>query len=150
MSLKERLDKDLKEAMLSGDKVLTTTLRGIKSVILYAEVEQGSRNNGLKDDMVVSLLQKEAKKRLESAEMYKQGGRQDKADAELIEREVIMNYLPEQMTEDEIISIINKAVADSGGSSKDMGKIIGIVKQQSGAKADGSVIARLVKERLSL
>lgn len=150
MSLKEQIDQDLKAAMLGGDKVLTTTLRGLKSVILYAEVAKGSRQQGLSDDEIIEAFSKEAKKRQESADLYKQSGNQEKAEAELTEKAVIEKYLPAQVSEEELKRAIDKAVTDSGASGlQAMGQVIGAVKQQFGASADGAVIARLVKERLS-
>src|ERR671929_50955 len=99
MSLKERIDQDLKQAMLAGDKTLVTTLRGLKSAILYAEVAKGSRDKGLSDEEVVEILTKEAKKRQESADMYSQGGSAEKAEAELTEKTVIEKYLPAQLSD---------------------------------------------------
>jgi uncharacterized protein YqeY len=150
MSLKEQIDRDIKTAMLAGDKTLVTTLRGLKSSILYAEVAKGSRDVGLPDDEVVSLFQKEAKKRQESADLYKQGGNQDKQQAELEEKKVIERYLPAQMDEEQVRRLVDDAVSQMGDVSvKDMGKIIGAVKAKTGSAADGSVIARLVKEKLT-
>src|SRR5437879_2903064 len=95
MSLKQQIDKDIKTEMLAGEKTLVTTLRGLKSVILYAEVATGSRDKGLSDQEIVELLAKEAKKRQESAELYQKGGSQDRAEAELAEKQVIERYLPQ-------------------------------------------------------
>jgi uncharacterized protein len=89
MTIKEQIDRDLKAAMLGGDKVLTTTLRGLKSAILYAEVASNQREAGLPDNEIVNLLGKEAKKRQESADLYRQGGNNEKAEAELAEKSVI-------------------------------------------------------------
>jgi len=150
MSLKEQIDQDLKAAMLAGDKTLTTTLRGLKSAILYVEVAKGSREQGLGDDEIADVLSKEAKKRQESADLFKQGGNSEKAEAELIEKKVIEKYLPEQLSEEQISETVDKVIADTGVSGMQaMGQVIGTVKQQLGASADGAVIARLVKERLS-
>lgn len=150
MSLKEQINQDLKTAMLAGDKTLTTTLRGLKSSILYAEVAANKRDQGLDDTEVIDVLAKEAKKRQESADLYKQGGSPDKAAAELTEKTVIEKYLPEQVSEDEISQAITEVISSTGASGpQDMGKVIGAVKQRLGASADGSTVARLAKERLS-
>jgi uncharacterized protein YqeY len=150
MSLKEQIDRDIKTAMLAGDKTLVTTLRGLKSSILYAEVAKGTRESGLPDGEVVSLLQKEAKKRQESADLYQQGGNQEKQLAELEEKKVIEKYLPAQMGEAELKHAVDDVIDQMGDVSlKDMGKVIGAVKAKVGAAADGSAIARLVKEKLS-
>ncbi len=91
MGLKQQIDADLKTAMLAGDKVLVTTLRGLKSVILNVEVAEGSRETGLADDKIISLLQKEAKKRQESADLYLQGGSVERQQAELAEKWSLKN-----------------------------------------------------------
>ena len=148
--LKTQLDQDLKVALLAGDKTLAMTLRGLKSVILYAEVAKGSREQGLSDDEIVVLLTKEAKKRQESADLYQKGGNEEKANAELAEKKVIEKYLPEQMSEEDLRKIIDDVIAETNLTSvQDMGRLIGAVKAKAGASADGAVIARLVKERLS-
>ncbi len=148
--LKARIDQDLKTALLAGDKVLATTLRGLKSAILYVEVAKGLREQGLHDDEIVSLLAKELKKRQESADLYKQGGNQERAEAELAEKKVIESYLPAQLSDEELIAIIDNALkeTDAAGPSA-MGQVIGLVKQKTAGKADGSRIAQLVKERLA-
>lgn len=150
MNIKEQIDADLKQAMLSGDKVLATTLRGLKSAILYAEVAKGVRDEGLPEAEVIDLLSKEAKKRQESADMYVQGGNQEKADAELAEKKVIEQYLPEQLSDEEILKLVDEAIQQTGASGPQaMGQVIGLVKQKTAGQADGATIARLVKERLS-
>jgi uncharacterized protein len=147
--LKTRIDQDLKTALLAGDKVLATTLRGLKSTILYAEVAKGARSDGLPDDEIITLLGKEAKKRQESADLYKQGGSAEKAQAELDEKVVIERYLPAQLSDEELAAIIDEAVTTSGATgAQGMGQVIGVVKQKVGATADGGRIAGLVKKRL--
>lgn len=150
MSLKEQLDQDIKQAMLAGDKTLVTTLRGLKSSILNVEVAQGIRDSGLPDEEVITLFAKEAKKRQESADLYVQGGNQEKADAELAEKKVIEGYLPAQLSEADIQKLVDEAIAATGANSlAQMGQVIGVVKQKAGAAADGAVIARIAKEKLS-
>lgn len=150
MSLKQQIEDDLKTAMLAGDKTLVTTLRGLKSSILNVEVAKGSREQGLSDTEVIDVLTKQAKQRQESAEFFTQGGNPEKAEAELAEKGVIEKYLPEQVSEAEISAAIEKVIADTGAQGMQaMGQVIGAVKQQFGATADGSVIARLVKEKLA-
>ncbi len=150
MSLKQQIDADLKVAMLARDKVLTTTLRGLKSAILYAEVAQGNRDPGLDDEAIVQLFTKESKKRQESADLYIQGDNQERADAEMAEKQVISKYLPAQMSDQELEQIVDEVLAglDIGDASA-MGKAIGAVKQKVGAAADGARIANAVKGRIT-
>lgn len=136
--------------MLSGDKTLVTTLRGLKSVILYAEVASGNREQGLDDAAVTELLTKEAKKRQESADLYRQGGNEEKAQAELQEKTVIERYLPEQLDDAELAALVDETILSLGASgAQAMGQVIGAVKAKAGASADGARIAALVKERLT-
>lgn len=148
--LKQQIDQDLKQAMLSGDKELATVLRGLKSSILYAEVAEGKREEGLNDEAIVTLLQKEAKKRQESVDLYRQGGDEERASKEEQEKAIIAKYLPAQLSEDEVKTLVGAEVAKlENPSLQQMGQVIGAVKQASKGSADGALIARLVKERLS-
>ena len=148
MGLKQQIDTDLKTAMLAGNKTLVTTLRGLKSVILYEEVAKNLRETGLPDDEITKLLAKEAKKRQESADLYSQGGDKERQNDELEEKSIIKKYLPKQLSETEINKLIDEAIIKLDNNQQNMGQIIGQVKQAAGAGADGAVIARLVKERL--
>lgn len=150
MGLKQQIDADLKQAMLRGDKTLTTTLRGLKSVILYAEVASGERQQGLDDQTIVQLLTKEAKKRQESADLYQQGGNQERAEAELQEKEVINRYLPVQLTDVELNSVIDEVLGEYDTVNPSiMGPVIAKVKQKVGATAEGNRIAISVKGKLT-
>ena|SRR5688572_899114 len=149
--LKARIDQDLKTALLAGDKVLATTLRGLKSVILYAEVAKGVRDEGLGDDEIIVLLSKEAKKRQESADLYEKGGNQEKAEAEMTEKKVIEAYLPSQMSDEDLSGLVKETIAELGVSGPSaMGQVIGAVKQKAGAQADGARVAQSVKEHLGI
>jgi uncharacterized protein YqeY len=147
--LKQQLEQDLKTALLAGDKDRVITLRGLKSVILYAEVAKGSREEGLSDEDILTLFAKEAKKRQESADLYVKGDRQEKADAELAEKAIIEAYLPKQLSNEELAQIVDEVVGSFESPTPQlMGQIIGKVKQATEGRADGSRIAQLVKERL--
>ncbi len=147
--LEQKLEQDIKTALLAGDRNRATTLRGLKATLLNVKVATGKRENGLSDEEVIPVLAKEAKKRQESADLYLQGGDQARADAELAEKAIIEAYLPEQLSEAEIGLLIDKAIKETGAKDlQAIGQVIGQVKQQAGAKADGSIIARLVKEKL--
>lgn len=149
--IKQQIEADIKKAMLSGDKELTSTLRTVKSVILDAEISAGSRENGLTDEVLVGLLQKESKKRIDAAKMYTDVNENDRADKELKESQIISKYLPEMMSEDDIAEIVDSVIAGIGGalSMQQMGQVIGAVKAKAGSSADGSVIAKIVKERIT-
>ncbi len=150
MNIKSQIDQDLKQAMLAGDKTLTTTLRGLKSAILYVEVAKGARDTGLPEAEVIDILSKEAKKRQESADMYTQGASAERAAAETAEKLVIEKYLPAQLSEDEISQVVEQVITELSASDMSaMGQVIGKVKESTKGSADGAVIARIVKEKLS-
>lgn len=148
--LEERLEQDIKSALLAGDSVRATTLRGLKATLLNVKVAEGKRHSGLTDQEVLPILAKQAKQRQESADMYIKGGAPDRAQAELTEKAVIEEYLPNQLSETEISQIVKTVINESGASGpKAMGQVIGQVKSKVGASADGAVIARIVKEQLA-
>lgn len=152
MALESQISQDLKAAMLAGEQQRVTTLRGLKSTLLYAKVAQKlPREQELADDEVVSILARESKKRQESADLYVRGGSQERADAELQEKAIIDAYLPDRMSDDKLALVIAGVVEEMGASSpQDMGKVIGAVRQKVGVSADGASIARMVKEKLAL
>lgn len=148
--MQDKIDADLKAALLAGDKTKTETLRGLKAALLNEAIAAGARQSGLNDEQIQKVLAREAKKRAEAAEMYKSGGAEDKAAAELAEKVVIDGYLPEQVDESKIAEAVSQNISKLGATSAaDMGKVIGAVKAQLGAGADGAVIARLAKEKLN-
>ncbi|HET8992025.1 MAG TPA: GatB/YqeY domain-containing protein [Candidatus Saccharimonadales bacterium] len=147
--LEDKLDKDIKSALLAGDSHKATTLRGLKATLLNIKVATGKRDSGLDDNEVLSAFAKEAKKRQESADLYKQAGDDTRAKAELDEKAMIEAYLPEAMSEEDIAKVIDEVIKSLGADSpSQMGQVIGQVKAKLGAAADGSVIARLTKEKL--
>ena len=147
--MQDQIEKDLKEAMLSGDKQQAETLRGLKSAILNETINQNSRDTGLSDEQIQKILARESKKRREAADLYKQGGSDERADAELTEKAIIDGYLPEQMNESEIAQLVDQAISNTGAAGpQDMGKVIGAVKAQAAGSADGTLIARITKEKL--
>jgi len=144
------INDDLKKALIDGDKDKVTTLRGLKSAIQYKEVEAGKQDEGLADDSVIAVLKKEVKSRQESAELYKKGNAEDKAQKELDEITTIEKYLPEAMSEEQIAEIVDEIMSKMGSvEMKQMGQIIGQVKAKAGEAADGGIIARIVKERIN-
>jgi uncharacterized protein len=148
--IKQEIEDDLKKAMLAGDKRLVTVLRTIKGAILDVEIAKNCRDTGLPDEEVVALLQKESKKRGEAAVLYSSGNDAERAASERYEQDVLAKYLPKQLEEAEISKIIDTVISEVGEADiQQMGKIIGAVKAKTGPSADGAVIARLVKERLT-
>lgn len=149
MNIKEQIDADLKSAMLAGDKSTTETLRGLKSAILYEEVATNVREQGLDDEKIMAVLRKEVKRRDESAALYDQGGSQERADKERTEKAIIEKYLPAQMDQAQLETIVDEVVAAMPDASmQKMGQVIGAVKAKVGGQADGALIAALVKTRL--
>ncbi len=147
--MQDKIESDLKTALLGGDKLKVETLRGIKSALQNETIAQNARDRGLSEEDIQKVLSREGKKRQEAADLYKQGGNQERAEVELSEKAIIDAYLPEQVDEAAIASAVGEEVAklDSPQMS-DMGKIIGAVRARLGAGADGAVIARLAKDAL--
>lgn len=148
-SLKDRLQTDTKAAMLARDSFTTDTLKGLKSAILNQEIADGKRDAGLSDTEVEILLAREAKKRDEAAELYEQGGNIEMAQKERAEKKLIAQYLPQQLSEQELQEIIDKMAQKIGATTQqDMGRLIGAVKAQVGTTGDGATIAKLAKNTL--
>jgi|SRR4051812_34176642 uncharacterized protein len=148
--MQDRIEQDLKEALLAGDKEKTETLRTIKSSLQNEAIAQGARDSGLSDEHVQKILARESKKRQEAADLYQRGGAADRASAELAEKAIIDAYLPEQLSEAEIAKAVDDEIAKAGSPTmQDMGRIIGAVRGRLGARADGALIAKLVKDKLS-
>ncbi len=145
----EQIERDLKTALLAGDKIKVETLRGLKSAILNETIARGVKDSGLRDEEIQKVLFRESKKRSEAAELYKKGGSSERAEAELAEKITIDAYLPQQMDESQIAAAVDEEIARmQPATMSDMGRIIGAVKTRLGAGADGATIARLVKEKL--
>lgn len=148
MSLEERVQKDMVQAMKSKDADKLRALRAIKSEILLAKTDGSGQP--LDEDRELKILQKMIKSRQESFDIYDREGRDDLAAGEKSEIEHIQAYLPEQMSESEIAERVDAIIAQTNATSmKDMGKVMGIAQKEMGGKADGKTIAELVKARLS-
>jgi len=149
--LEERLDRDLKTALLNGDSVAVSTLRSLKSAILYAKVAGGNRSDTLPEEALLAVLQKEAKKRQESVEAYQRAGNEQRAHTEAREKEIIEQYLPAKLSEAEVVRLIDATISELGDAGNlSMGVVISTVRQKAAGAADGALIARLTKERLGL
>jgi uncharacterized protein YqeY len=148
MSLQKELMEKLKEAMKSKDSVALESLRAVKSAILLAQTETGSKEE-LTNDQELKLVQKLVKQRKDSADLFSEQGREDLAEPEIAQAKIISQFLPEQMDEEavkEIITVIIKQTRASG--MKDMGKVMGMASKQLAGKADGKTISVIVKKLL--
>lgn len=149
MSLKTTIDNDIKEAMRTQNKVALLALRAIKSLILLEETKEGGTGELTSDDEV-KLLTKAAKQRRESAQIFQEQKRDDLADKELAELEVIERYLPKQLSEEELKEKLSAIVQQVGASSPaDMGKVMGVATKQLAGQADGKAISAMVKQLLN-
>jgi len=150
-SIKSRLQADLTASMKARDELTTSTIRMLRAAITNAEVA-GSEAVELTDDQVIAVLQSEAKKRTEAADVYDQAGRAESAVKERAELVVIERYLPAAMGDDELQAIVTDEVAKAAASGAEgqraMGQVIKAVRERAGAAADGSRIAAMVKSAL--
>jgi len=149
MSLEQKVMADLKNAMLAKDEKSLRSLRAIKAAIIIAKTAEGSGGE-IKENEEIKLLQKLVKQRKDSLEIYEKQGREDLASKEKEEIEVIEKFLPKQMDEAELKTIIANIIQETGAkSAADMGKVMGAANKQLGGKADGKTIAGIVKELLN-
>lgn len=149
MTLFDQISEDIKAAMKARDKVRLETLRNIKKVFLEAKTAPGA-NDTLLDADALKIIAKLAKQGKETSVTYTQAGRQDLADAELAQVEVLESYLPKQLSSEEIEAEVKKIIAEVGASSmKDMGRVMGTASKQLAGKADGRVISEIVKRLLA-
>jgi len=150
VALSERINNDLKAALLGGNRFGAEVLRGLKATILNEEIACGKRDSGLEDSAIEQLIAREVKKRNESAEIYDGANRSELADNERLEAKILSEYLPKQLSEDEIRTAINRVISTLGVSDASaFGQVIGAVKKELGNTAEGSIIAKLVKDALN-
>lgn len=148
MSLQDQVMVAMKEAMKAKDQTALTALRAVKSAILIAKTESGATSE-LTEEQELKLLQKQVKQRKDSATIFMEQGREDLANPELAEAEVISQFLPEAMSDDDVEKIVVKAIENLGASGmKDMGKVMGIVSKELAGRADGKTISTIVKQQL--
>ncbi len=148
--LKEKIQQELKQAMLAKDEFRLSVLRMLKSALQYYEIQKGGAGYEATDEDIIEVAGKEIKKRKESIEMYKNAGREEMAEKEEKEVEILQSFLPEQLSEDAIKDLIDDAITKTGASElKDMGKVMGALMPQIKGKADNSLVSALVREKLS-
>lgn len=149
MTLEEKINQDIKAAMIAKDANKLRGLRAVKAAILLAKTEKGHTEE-LTEETEIKVLHKLVKQRKESAEIYKNQNREDLYAIEVEEQEVIEAYLPKQLSREEVEKIIKDIISTTGASSvKDMGKVMGAANQQLAGKADGRTISELVKSLLA-
>lgn len=147
--LSNTIDQEIKQAMLAKNQAKLRGLRAIKAALLLARTEKGSTEE-ITEETELKILQRLIKQRRESSDIYKQQGRADLAIIEDEEIEVINNFLPQQMEREEVEKVIAAIISESGSSSvKDMGKVMGLANKQLTGKADGKLIAEVVKSQLA-
>jgi uncharacterized protein len=149
MSLKQQIDGDIKKAMLAKNKEELEALRAIKSLILLAETEKGVATE-ITSDTENKLLMKAAKQRKESADIFAQQGRNDLADRENQQLEIINRYLPKQLSADDLETALKAIIEEVGARGpQDMGKVMGTATKKFAGQADGKVISEMVKKMLT-
>lgn len=148
MALEQQIQKDIMAAMKAKDQVRLNAVRSIKSAILLAKTAEGASGE-LTDGDIVKLIQKLAKQRKEAAEQYVAAGRQELADNELAEAEVLAAYLPKQLTPEEVEAKLKEIIAEVGASApSDMGKVMGVATKRLAGLADGKTISGIVRKLL--
>jgi uncharacterized protein len=147
MSLIEEIEQELKDAMRAREAVRTGALRLTLAALRSAEKELG---RPLKEDEELQVLQRERKQRAEAAEAFRSGGREEQAKQEVEELEVIEEFMPEPLSEEELERIVDDAIAETGATSlRDLGRVMADVMPQVAGRADGSAVSQLVREKLA-
>ncbi len=149
MSLQQQIMEAMKTAMKEKDATALESLRAVKSALLLAQTESGAKTE-LSEDQEIKLLQKLVKQRKDSATIFTEQGREDLAGPEVAQAAIIEQFLPEQLSEDEVAKVVDAIIAETGASSmKDMGKVMGMANGKLMGKADGKTISTIVKQRLA-
>jgi uncharacterized protein len=151
MTLKEKISEDLKAAMKSGEKLRLETLRTLRAALMEREIEKRGGAGPMTPDDEVAVLASAAKKRKESIESFTQGGRLDLVEQETRELEIIREYLPKQLSQEDVERVIAAAVASTGAvAPTDFGRVMPLVMKELKGKADGRLIQELVKKKLGM
>lgn len=149
MSLEQKINQDIKSAMIAKDSIRLRGLRAIKSAILLAKTEKAGIEE-LTLEAEIKVLQKLVKQRKESGEIYKSQNREDLFQIELEEQQVIEEYLPKQLSKEEVEAVIKEIISETGATGmKDMGKVMGLANQKLAGQADGKTVSEVVKASLA-
>ncbi len=147
---KQKLQEELKQSMMARDELRTSVLRLLLSAINYYEIQKGGAGYSATPEDVLSVVQKEAKQRRDSIEEFKKAGRQELVDKEQKELDILQTFLPVQMGEDEVRSIVEQTISETGASSiQDMGKVMGALGEKLKGKADMGLVSGIVKSKLT-
>ncbi|MFN4767790.1 MAG: GatB/YqeY domain-containing protein [Ignavibacteria bacterium] len=147
MNFEQLINDDLKEAMKSGDKLKLETLRSLRASVI--EFNKNGTGKELAEEDAQKILLQASKKRKDAIEMYKQAGRQDLLEKEEAELAIIASYLPQQLTEDQVIDVLKGLIAHIGAEGpKDMGKVMGLAMKELRGKADGTLVQQCLKSLL--
>lgn len=146
---KKDLQEELKQSMLAKSELKTSVLRMLISAIGYYETEKGGAGYEATEDDVATVISKQAKQRHDSIAEFEKAGRQELADKEKKELEILQKYLPKQLSEDEVKKLVEEAISQTEASSMaDMGKVMGALMSKVKGKADGNLVSKLVREKL--
>lgn len=149
MALKEKIIEDMKRAMKSGDKLRLETLRTLRAALLEKEIERRGSGGPVTPEDEVGVLSNAAKRRRESIELFAKGGRGDLVDQETRELHIIQEYLPKQMSPEELTALITRVIAETSASTPaDFGKVMPVVMKEARGKADGKTVQEMVRNLL--
>jgi len=149
MTLQEKIDSDLKEAMRAKEAERLSVLRMVKSAIMNVAIEKHGAGGKLADSDAIAVLRKQVKQRQESVAGFEKGGRPELAEKERREIGILSSYLPQPLTAEEVASIVQAAIAESGASSKaQMGQVMKIVNEKAAGRADGRTLSEAVQKAL--
>lgn len=152
MALKDKIQQDLNEALKSREELKTSVLRLLSSSILNKEKDKRYKSGKaedapLTDDEIIDVISSEVKKRKEASALYEKGGRQELAKKESNEMEILQNYLPEQLSEEELRKLVKEAIGKVGAKEiNDTGKVMGLIMPQVKGRANGSIVSKIIKE----
>ena len=149
MSLKQKIAEDLKSAMKAGETTKRDTLRMLDSMVKNVEIEKKKREAGLDDEELQEVVMKAIKQRRDAIEQYRSGGREDLVEKENAEMMVLQEYMPAQMSEEEVSVEVKKIIDETGATSKaEIGKVMGMAMGRLKGKADGNLVKKMVEEKL--